>query len=335
MRNRLGSALLLALAFGCSPKPSGEALRVHVPPGAVFSEVTDTLGARGIIHFKPIFKLYARAAGGATRVKPGTYGFRRGESWSKILSDLREGRTLRGRFVIPEGWNLGRIAARIANFTETDSAAILEQLIDSAFTARLGVPGPTLEGYLYPATYEFSVDIPVDSLVTRLVARYRQVWTPNRRARADSISMSEREVVTLASIVETEAKQRAEMPRIASVYHNRLRIGYPLQADPTVLYALGRHRRRLFYNDIRRVADNPYNTYRIRGLPPGPIASPSDVAIDAVLNPVPTKFLYFVARPDGTHVFTRSLDEHNRAKAAARAAWNAAAQAAARDTIGR
>ncbi|MGH7460224.1 MAG: endolytic transglycosylase MltG [Longimicrobiales bacterium] len=325
MRSRYLVLLLGALLAGCSA-PGGDALRVHVPPGASFSQVTDTLGDRGIIKFKAGFKLYARAAGGANNVKPGTYGFRKGEAWSKILDDLREGRTLRARFVIPEGWNLGRIAARIAAFTEGDSVKVLEQLIDSAFTARFAVPGPTLEGYLYPATYEFSVDIPVDSLVTRLVGRYRQVWTQGRKARADSLEMSEREVVTLASIVETEAKRRSEMPQIASVYHNRLKIGYPLQADPTVQYALGRHRARLFYGDIQRVAENPYNTYRIRGLPPGPIASPSDAAIDAVLNPAITKFLYFVARPDGTHVFTNSLDEHNRAKVAARAAWNAAAR---------
>ena len=332
---RRAALLLLAFIAACSGAPGGEAMRVHVPAGASFSQVADSLSARGVITMKPVFKLYARASGGTTAVKPGTYGFRKGETWGKILSDLREGRTLRGRFVIPEGWSLDKIAARIARFTEQDSNTVLTQLNDSAFTARFAVPGPTLEGYLYPATYEFSVDIAIDSLVQRLVSRYRQVWSEVRRARADSIGMSEREVVTLASIVEREAKQRTEMPQIASVYHNRLKIGYPLQADPTVQYALGRHRKRLFYADIHRVAENPYNTYRIRGLPPGPIASPSDAAIDAVLSPASTKFLYFVARPDGTHIFTNSLDEHNRAKRAARAAWNAVAQTAARDSTSR
>ncbi|MGH7469483.1 MAG: endolytic transglycosylase MltG [Longimicrobiales bacterium] len=316
-------ALATALVVGCA-QPTGEVVRVHVPPGAAFSQVTDTLSARGIIRFAPVFVLYARATGSAHVARPGTYGFRRGEAWSQILEDLREGRTLRARFVIPEGWNLDRIAARIAHFTEGDSAAVLGQLIDSAFVARFDVPGPTLEGYLYPATYEFAVDIPIDSLVAQLVGRYRQVWTAPRRARADSLDFSEREVVTLASIVETEAKQRTEMPQIASVYHNRLKIGYPLQADPTVQYALGRHRTRLFQGDIRRVEEHPYNTYRIRGLPPGPIASPSDAAIDAVLSPARTNFLYFVAKPDGTHIFTRSLDEHNQARRIARRAWDAA-----------
>jgi UPF0755 protein len=281
---------------------------------------------------KPVFKLYARIGGARKTIQPGTYGFRRGEPWDRILEDLREGNTLKARFVIPEGWSLDRIAARMARFTAGDSTAILERLIDSAFVAKYAVPGPTLEGYLYPATYEFPVDAPVDSLVTKMVARYKQVWTPERRARADSIGMTEREVVALASIVEKEAKQRSEMPQIASVYHNRLRIGIPLQADPTVQYALGSHRQRLLYSDIRKVADNPYNTYAIRGLPPGPIGAPSDAGIDAVLNPLQTKFLYFVARPDGTHIFTTSLDEHNRAKRAARAAWDAGDTASTRDS---
>jgi UPF0755 protein len=158
-----------------------------------------------------------------------------------------------------------------------------------------------------------------------MVASYRKVWDSARQAKADSVGMSEREVVTLASIIEKEARKPEEMPLISSVYHNRLRFGYPLQADPTVQYALGRHRERLLYSDIDSVADNPYNTYRIRGLPPGPIGSPSARAIDAALAPADTDFLYFVARPDGSHVFTRSLEEHNRAKAAIRRQRNAAA----------
>ncbi|HSL71271.1 MAG TPA: endolytic transglycosylase MltG [Longimicrobiales bacterium] len=328
-RARTLAAVLLVTAAACSPAPSGPTQRIHVPPGAAFSQVADTLSARGIIRTKPLFKLYARITRSQSSIKPGTYGFRRGERWDKILGDLRAGRILKDRFVIPEGWSLDRIAARMARFIAADSSAILDTLLDPATAKRAGVPGPTMEGYLYPATYEFALDLPLDTIVTRLVARYRQVWTPERRARADSIGMSEREVVTLASIVEKEAKQRAEMPTIASVYHNRLRIRYPLQADPTVQYALGSHRERLLYADIRRVKSNPYNTYEIRGLPPGPIGSPSDAAIDAVLQPANTQFLYFVAMPDGTHVFTNSLAEHNRAKRAARAAWAAVQNSAA------
>jgi UPF0755 protein len=128
--------------------------------------------------------------------------------------------------------------------------------------------------------------------------------------------MSERDAITLASIIEKEAKHYDEMPLMSSVYHNRLRIGMPLGADPTVQYALGVHRAHLSYAAIDSVKDNPYNTYRIKGLPPGPVGSPDERAMDAALNPTPSDFLYFVAKPDGSHVFTKSLAEHNKAKVA-------------------
>jgi UPF0755 protein len=155
-----------------------------------------------------------------------------------------------------------------------------------------------------------------------LTRRYQQVWTPALRARADSVGMNEREVVTLASIIETEAKVWDERPVVSAVYNNRLRIGMRLQADPTVQYALGSRQSRLLYSHIRDVADHPYNTYTKSGLPPGPIASPSGGSIRAALYPADVPFLYFVARPDGTHVFTRTLAEHNAAKRQSQRARN-------------
>jgi UPF0755 protein len=320
-------ALLIPLALACTGEGSGEPVRVHVPNGASFSQVADSLAAKDIVRAAPLFKLYARATGDAARVKPGTYAFREGTGWKTVLGSLVSGDVLTERVVIPEGWNLAGIAPRIANAVEIHADTILDVLADSASATRFGVPGPTLEGYLYPATYTFPLNISLDTIISRMVATYQDVWTPARRARADSIGMSERDVVTLASIVEKEAKVAAEMATIAAVYHNRLRIGMALQADPTVQYALGVHRERLLYSAIDSVADNPYNTYRHPGLPPGPIASPSSRAIDAVLNPADVRFLYFVARPDGSHVFTSSLAEHNRAKTAAQRERAAAARA--------
>ena len=137
--------------------------------------------------------------------------------------------------------------------------------------------------------------------------------------------MSENELVTLASIIQAEARRVEEMPTISAVYHNRLRLGYRLQADPTVLYALGGHRKRLLFAAIDSVADNPYNTYTQRGLPPGPIAAPGEAAIHAALYPADERYLYFVARPDGSHIFTNSLEEHNRAREVARSKRSATA----------
>jgi UPF0755 protein len=310
------AALLLVTA--CGQAGDGEPVRVSVPPGASFSQVTDTLSTRGIIRAAPLFKVYARLQGATARVQPGTYTFEPGTAWSQILADLQAGRVLTARVVVPEAWDLRGIAPRIAAALEMDPDTVMYFLTDTAVANRYGVPGPTLEGYLYPATYSFPLGAALDSVVARMVTTYRRVWTDERRARADSMGLAEREVVTLASIIEKEARRRDEMPTIAGVYHNRLRRNWRLEADPTVQYALGEHQERLLYAHIDQTADNPYNTYRIFGLPPGPIGSPSAMGIDAALYPADVDYMFFVARPDGSHIFTRTLAEHNRARVAVR-----------------
>lgn len=312
------SLIFILVLGGCANEGEGPEVRVRVPRGASFGAVTDSLSEKGIIGSPTLFRLYARVTGADQAVKPGTYGFRQGSGWRLVLDDLIAGNVLTVRLVIPEGWDLNRIAPRLAELTGQPADSIFLALADTAAATRWEVPGPTLEGYLYPATYTLPVDLPLDAIVGYMVSQYKAVWTPERRARAAELGMSEREVVTLASIVEKEARVREEMPTIAGVFHNRLRIGMPLQADPTVQYALGEHQSRLLYAHIDRVADHPYNTYRRRGLPPGPIASPSTLAIDATLAPADVPFLYFVARSDGSHIFTRSLAEHNRARAEVR-----------------
>ena len=318
LRRCLLLALVLIAACG-KGDGTGPTVPVQVAPGASSGQITDSLQTRGIIDNATFFRLYARMNGADARVRPGTYGFRKGQSWKSILDDFRNGRVMTAKLVVPEGFSVDKIARRIAEVSKRDSTQILDLLTSDSVAKKYGVPGPTLEGYLYPATYDFPIGAHPDSVIKRMVSVYKRNWTPARQARADSIKMSEREVIALASIVEKEAKRQEEMPTISSVYHNRLRINYPLQADPTVQYALGSHRARLLYRDIRAAKDNPYNTYVIKGLPPGPIGSPSARAIDAALYPAETKFLYFVARPDGSHIFTNSLTEHNRAKAQIRA----------------
>jgi UPF0755 protein len=310
-------ALLIGGAFltGCGGAGKGEPIRFVVAPGSSFSQITDTLAARGIIRTKPLFAMYARIKGAAGAMKPGTYAFKQGTSWDRIIGDMKAGKVLTAKLVIPEAFDVFALAPRIAKVTGLQPDSVLAVLTSPASAAKYGVPGPTLEGYLYPATYNFPIDGPLDSVLHRLTRTYRHNWTPVRKARADSMHMSEREAVTLASIIEREAKKLDEMPLMSAVYHNRLRIGMPLGADPTVQYALGAHRERLTYRAIDSVADNPYNTYRVKGLPPGPIGSPSERAIDAAIYPAISDYLYFVARPDGSHAFTRSLEEHNRAKA--------------------
>ncbi len=298
----------------CGGDAEGPPVRFTIPEGTGLSAVADTLATRDIIEWPGLFRLYGQAKGASGDIKPGVYEVQAGTAWGEILEKLVDGDIVRESLVVPEGWTATQIATRIAALSEIPADSVMPLLLDTAAAGEHGVPGPTLEGYLYPATYVLPVGISASATVQAMVRRYKQVWTSELRALADSAGLSEREVVTLASIVEKEAKRWTERDTIAAVYRNRLRIGMPLQADPTVQYALGSHQRRLLYSHIADVADNPYNTYTHAGLPPGPIASPSEGSIRAVLQPADVPYLYFVARPDGTHVFTRSLAEHNAAK---------------------
>jgi UPF0755 protein len=323
------AALVLALALlaGCgNGEGSGDPVRFSVPRGSGLSAVADTLDARGVIGSAATFKAYARLQRTAARIQPGVYEIRPGASFDHILAKLAAGDVVRMRVVIPEGWDLRGIAPRLAEATGLPADTVLSRLMDPEQAERFGVPGPTLEGYLYPATYELPAGSSLDAILRRLTARYRQLWTEARREAAEALGMSEREVVTLASIVEKEARVWEERPVIAGVYHNRLRRGMRLEADPTVQYAVGEHQNRLLRRHIEETAADPYNTYRNAGLPPGPIASPSTGAIDATLEPASHDYLFFVARLDGSHVFTRSYAEHLREVARYRAAVRAQQQ---------
>jgi UPF0755 protein len=320
------AAVLIGLGVaGCGGSPEGEPVRFTVPQGSGMIAVADTLASRDIIGNATLFRLYARYRGVERSVKPGTYEMQRGTAWSDILDRMVAGDVVTLNVVVPEGWTAAQIAARIAEATGVSADSLAGVLLGEELAAELDVPGPNLEGYLYPATYIFPVGARPRQMVETMVRRYRQAWTPELRAQADSMGLNEREVVTLASIVEKEARRWTERDTIAAVFLNRLRINMPLQADPTVQYALGAHQTRLLYAHIDSVADHPYNTYRRRGLPPGPIASPSQAAIAATLNPADVNFLYFVARPDGSHIFTRTLAEHNRARVQVRRQLDAAA----------
>lgn len=328
---RRGLALAAALALaGCGPADGErEAVRFTIPPGSTLGAVTDTLAAREIIAWPYGFRIYARLRGADRSLKPGVYEMQPGTAWATVLDRLVAGDVVTQRITIPEGWTARQIAARIAAALELPADSVYAALTDSAAAEAYGVPGPTLEGYLYPSTYVVPLGIELPRVLRTMVQTYRRVWTDELRARADSLGMSEREVVTLASIIEAEARVWGERDTISAVYHNRLRRGMRLEADPTVQYALGERQARLLYAHIDEVADHPYNTYRRAGLPPGPIGSPSRDAIHAALYPAEVDFLFFVARPDGTHVFTRTYAEHLAARRQIRRELDAAARPAA------
>jgi len=316
----------------CGSNREGE-VQVVVPEGASASRIAGILEEKELVGSPRLFSLYARLGGASENLKSGTYRIPAGASWGEILDVLESGAVETIPITVPEGFSAEQIAGLVAEVSGAPADSVVALTMDSLFAAELGVPGPDLEGYLFPETYRVAQGLPARNILRIMVDRYRQFWTSERRALADSTGRTEREVVTLASIVEKEARVVDEMPIIAGVYANRLERDMLLQADPTVQYALGSPRARLLYASIDSVADNPYNTYTHPGLPPGPIASPGEAALEAALQPADVPYLFFVARADGTHEFTRTLREHINAKnrirdAAVRAAREARAEEA-------
>ncbi|MCH8810433.1 MAG: endolytic transglycosylase MltG [Gemmatimonadetes bacterium] len=305
--------VMLGLVFSGPDEPQ-RTIEVTVPAGSTFDSVLDTLVTRGVVSGGRRFRLYARLTGADRRIRSGDYALVSGTSWGELLETLTSGRVVTFEMTIPEGFTIADMVERVAETVERPADTVRARLTDPDAHHRWDLPGPGLEGYLFPDTYRFARGVALDVVIETMVQRYRKAWTPGRITRLEELDMSENELVTLASIIQAEARRVEEMPTISAVYHNRLRLGYRLQADPTVLYALGGRRERLLFAAIDSVADNPYNTYAHRGLPPGPISAPGEAAIHAALYPADESYLYFVARPDGHHIFTNSLEEHNRAR---------------------
>lgn len=322
-RRKVGIAVAAAFALlvvVIASGSEGPPVTVEIPPGSTLPQVAEILDSLDVVGSGRLFHAYVRVRRADRDLKAGTYLIPTGSSMRGALGRLTRGEVETVTFTIPEGFMLQQIVPRIAELTSATPEEVDAYLASPDLIERYGLPGPTMEGYLFPDTYRFAKGVPVSSVVDAMVGRYQALWTDERRAALESSGRTETETVTLASIVQAEARQVAEMPRIAGVYHNRLEAGWLLQADPTVLYALGGYRARLLYAAIDSVEGNPYNTYSVRGLPPGPIGSPGELAIDAALSPEEHEFMYFVAWPDGSHIFTNSLAAHNEAKEDARRA---------------
>lgn len=290
--------------------PATEQQRITIPRGAGLTTVADTLYSRGLVSSPHLFRFFAKASGRERRIQAGTFEVPAGASLREVLDILVRGRVAENRLVIPEGLMLDEVAAAIARQLGIPADSVQAAASSGALRVRVEAAAPTLEGYLYPDTYRVPIDATARDVVERMVAEFEARWKPEWNARLDSLGMTRHEIVILASIIEGEVRYGPDRKFVSSVYHNRLRRGMRLQADPTVIYALGR-RRRLFEKDYQ--TPSPYNTYLIDGLPPGPITQPSVHSLEAALYPAATNFLYFVARADGKHVFSRTLREHNAA----------------------
>jgi UPF0755 protein len=322
------AAVAIALMLSCHGTGAGEA-RVIIPRGATLRVAADSLEAHGVVQSATAFRLYALLRRGDRSIRAGTYLFRRGSSWGRVLDDLRGGKGIEHSITIPEGWSLSQIVPQLARVLRVPVDSVQAAVRDTALLHALDIPTPTLEGYLFPDTYVFPDGTTPRHAVQTMVARFEQVWQPAWDAQLRQRAMSRNDVMALASIVEKEAKRPEERPVIAAVYLNRLKAGMLLQADPTVQYAIGHHVARVYYKDL--TIDSPYNTYRYKGLPPGPIASPGKPSIVAALFPASVPYRFFVAHPDGHHEFTTTFAAHGIAVKAARRAWDSAA-AVRRDT---
>ncbi|HYJ32141.1 MAG TPA: endolytic transglycosylase MltG [Candidatus Binatia bacterium] len=289
-----------------------ETREVLIPKGAKIDQIATILHKEGLVGNPKLFVLAARVLGYDRGLKAGRFSLPVGSSIYRILTQLAHGMTKQDMVTIPEGRRADQIAAILHERAKIDPMAFLALVGDSAFAHSLGVSANRLEGYLYPDTYPFYPLLTPEEVVKVMVERAIRTFSEEMALPGAKEGLSLHQLVTLASIVEAEAQVPSERPRIAAVFYNRLRQGMMLQSDPTVLYALGLWKQRTFYKDLD--VQSPYNTYRNRGLPPGPICNPGRAAVHAVLFPSnDSTELYFVARGDGTHIFSRSWEDHLKA----------------------
>ncbi len=302
---------LLYVDSDIEPGGSGVVIKVH--PGATLNQIQRKLEKEEVLLHPGLFRWAAYLERKERKIKVGEYLFRRGESVASVLDKLAGGQVEYRRIVVPEGLMASEIASIFRREAEVDSAAFMGAAGDSSVIRELGYDLPFLEGYLFPDTYLVSWPYSASSIVRRMARRFDNIYNQKISGAAESVPLTRHQVVTLASIIQAEAAVEEEMPKISAVYHNRLKRGMKLEADPTVAYALGGVRRKLWYNDLK--IDSPYNTYIHRGLPPGPICSPGKDALKAAARPEKDfEALYFVADGTGGHTFSRTLREHNRAK---------------------
>jgi len=286
-------------------------VRLVVPEGATLDKTAGLLEEQGVIRFSLVFARMARVMGKDRSIRAGEYSLHSSMSPREVLRILCRGEVVLHKITVPEGFSVKQIATLIEERGFASRENILAESREVGFIKAFGFEGNSLEGYLFPDTYHFAMGIPPGEILKAMVQRFHSVYGPALRARQAEKGLRLHEVVTMASIVEKETSSRKEMPLIASVLANRLRIGMPLQCDPTVIYGIEDFDGNLTRKHLR--TPNPYNTYVNKGLPPGPICNPGLDALKAVLSPADTAYLYFVSKNDGTHLFSPTLKEHNRA----------------------
>jgi UPF0755 protein len=309
-----GAGVLYMHLMSWADRPAGttaEDKLFTVAPGQGLRKTAENLRRDGLVSDALRFTILARLEKQDKLLKAGEYFFSTSMTPKEILGQMVEGRVHLYRLTIPEGFNMVQIAAAVSAAGLDSETNFLAAARDPQTASSLGLEAQTMEGYLFPDTYYFPRGLDSATIIATMVKQFKAAFKPEWEQQAKALKMSVHEIVTLASIIEKETGAPEERPLIASVFHNRLNRGMRLETDPTVIYGIPD-----FDGNIKRrhlETYTPYNTYKIKGLPPGPIASPGALAMQAALFPAQSDYLYFVSKKDGTHQFSKTIKEHNAA----------------------
>jgi UPF0755 protein len=311
-----GSALLAgvfvaAAIFNYPPKGYPTTAEVRVDPGDSLAVVAHKLRAQKLIANERLFLLWARLKGVEKKIHLGLYRFEgRVPAW-EILERLTTGKGMFHKVTIPEGLTVKEIADLLEKLQVANAEKFLAEASAPELLESLGLPSQGIEGYLFPSTYYFVPSTSEKNIILAMAEQFRKVSAPVLERTNGSLRLTPHELITLASIIEKETGLEAERPLISAVFHNRLKLNMPLQSDPTVIYGLKKFQGNLTRKHLQELS--PYNTYRVPGLPPGPICNPGLSSINAAAAPAKVPYLYFVSRNDGSHQFSASLEAHNQA----------------------
>ncbi len=288
-----------------------KAQTIEIKSGSSFTRIATQLESASVISDVRLFTLLARWREATGQVHAGDYLFETAATPDEILARLVAGDIRKYQVTIPEGFNLKEIAARLEKAGVGTAEEFLSLCQSRSFLNDLNIKATTLEGYLFPETYTYTTSTTPKQFLRTMVEQLKENLSSDLLKNAEALGLNQHQLLTLASIIQKEAGNVMEMPLISSVFHNRLKRGIPLQADPTVIYGIANFDGNITRKHLR--TPTPYNTYTIRGLPPGPITSPGQFALHAAANPAQGKDIYFVAKGDGTHEFNATLKAHNRA----------------------
>ncbi len=304
--------LLAGLYYAVSPiDHRNEIVTVDIPRGTSFLRSVDLLENAGLIKNKYLFYALVIARNAQGNIRAGEYELSTSMSPMEIIDKLVKGDIKFYRVTIPEDFTLREIAARLVSYRLVDEKQFLSLSRDTKLLAELDIEGRSVEGYLYPETYNFDKSMGPRAIIEEMVTQFRKRFTPAMEKRAKELGLTTHQVVTLASLIGKETGHEEEKPQVSAVFHNRLKKRMRLQSDPTAVYDLKSITRVIKRKHLQR--NTPYNTYVISGLPPGPIANPAIDSLQAALYPASVNYLYFVSNNDGSHNFSSSLSAHNRA----------------------